>query len=377
MENEDENIMSEFEIFMKRYIEAETEQEEEEALLEALKIAEENNDMEKIVKCHLKLVYYNLFSGNNIHAMNQLLWVISNVTEDMIYNDGEIYYDLIWNSKYLTGLVKTLNYDKNMIKELFEWAENLYINGEENLKPIYGILIYYYCHGLDLGYDIEDIFNKWKETKNKNFDDCASCLKDTEINYFLRVKNYKKSFILANDFEKENISCEETPSLTYSKLLYPLADENQLKLADNYCKKAYNLCKNDLNLISGIIRVIAKLTKRNTEKTFEIYLRHLNFLEKIDQDYDLLELYFASYILFSKLNETTDQIVVPFTRNDEVHYTNDLIIHFRSKYQETAKDFDNRNENSYLTKYFKEKEDCYLNRSKNGFINKLFKNIKK
>ncbi|MDR2967305.1 MAG: hypothetical protein LBU74_05100 [Methanobacteriaceae archaeon] len=369
--------MSKFEIFMERYNEAETEQEEEEALLEALKIAEKNNDMEKIVKCHLKLVYYNLFSGNNVNAMNQLLWVISNVTEDMINNDWEIYYDLILKSKYITGLVRTLNYEKDMIKELFEWAENLYTNGKENLKPLHGVLIYYYCNGLDLGYDIEDIFNKWKETSNEYFDDCASCLKDTEINYFLRLKDYKKAFTLAEDFEKENISCEETPSLTYSKLLYPLTDENQLKLADKYCKKAYNLCKNDLNLISGIIRVIAYLATRNTEKAFEIYLRHLNFFDKIDQDYDLLELYFTSYILFSKLSKTTDQVVVPFTRNDEVHYTNELIIHFRNKYQETAESFDKRNGNSYLTKFFKEKEECYLNGSKNDFRKKLFKSIKK
>jgi hypothetical protein len=367
--------MSEFEKYMEKYMEAECEQEEEEALIEALKIAEKNNDMEKMVKCNLKLVYYKLFSGNNIDAMNLFFWVSSNVTGDMLYNDGEIYFDLILYSKFITNLVRTLSYEKSMIKEIFEWAENLYLTGEENLKPMYGVLIYYYCHGLDLGYDIENIFNKWRETNNENFDDCASCLKDTEINYFLRVKDYKEAFSLAEDFEKENISCEETPSLTYSKLLHPLTEENKLKLADDYCKKAYNLCKNDLNLISGIARVIAYLATRNTEKAFEIYLKHLNLLEKIDLEYDILELCFASYILFSKLNETSDQVVVPFTKNDEVHYTNDLIIHFRDKYQETAKEFDKRNGNNYLTKLFKEKEDCYLNDSKNGFIKKLFKNI--
>jgi len=352
--------MSEFEKYMDRYIEAETEIEEKKALIKALKIAEKNNNMGNMVKCHLKLAYNELFLGHKIEAMNHLFWSFRNITEEILYDD-EIYYDLIWNSKYITVLARLLYDDKEGIKEIFEWVKNLYETGGQELKPMYGILIDYYCHGLDLGYDMEDIFNKWKKVNNEYFDDCDACLKDSEIDYYLREKNYKKAFALAEDFDKEKLSCDESPSLTYAELLYPLLKENKFAKASKYCEKSYKLCKNNLNLIGGIIKIIEYLAIIDIEKAFEIYLEHIDLFNQIDSDYGMLEFCFASYILFIQLSKTSTQLIVPFDKKNEIYNTNVLINHFENKYQETVQKFDERNDNNYLSEYFKEKEDCYLN----------------
>lgn len=352
--------MSEFEKYIDEYFEAKTNIEEEKVLIKALEIAEKNKNMENIIRCHLKLCMTEVFLGHDVESMNHLFWSFENMTEEII-NESDIYYDLMWNSKYITALVTLLFYDKDAIKEIFEWIKGLYEANNEELKPIYGILIHYHYYGLDLGYDMEDIFNKWKKEDNEFFDDCDACLKDSEINYYLKEKNYEKAFSLAEDFDKEKISCEEVPALTYSNLLYPLVKESKFAKADKYYKEAYKLCKNDLNLISGIIKIIEYLSIVDVEKAFEIYVENINLFDQIETEYGLLELCFADYILFTGLSKKSAQVIIPFNKKTEYYNTNELASNFRNKYQEIVEKFDERNDNNYLSTYFKEKEDFYLN----------------
>lgn len=320
-------------------------------LREAIRIADENEDVQWAVELRLDLIYeLNLLSADaeEIAVFSKILDDYEN-HKDLINED-----DLLWKYKWIWSCTFDLpDIPMEQVKAVGEDYKNRILRNGYSLRTYY--------HRWSVEYTRMRQYELAKEYIDKmlaeKVDDqsCEACEVNFMLDYYLETGQFDEAYNRAQPLISKQLSCYEANLRAFLKLSYYAQKEGKTDIAAEMCAQAEELLagrEKDEYMILYLGLFIAYYMMTNPDRGWEYAERcigwslHTNQLKKYRFSCDMLEA-----LKFEKRPEVRLNLPeeFPLYHSDGIYSVNELHDYFYKQAESLAMRYDARNGNSGYT----------------------------
>lgn len=230
---------------------------------EAVRVADEQKDLDKAFEARFELVQAGVFGGAPEKSFVAFGWCASKCDEDpdrfpesrAVGGVFLMAVDLLWAYKWMTLQVPWYpQLSRAQIESTLDDMETRYAKHGLSLRPVY-MQRARAC--LEMGDDVERAkawFRKWQWAKLDAYADCRACEQNFEVEHHLDTGNPTLAMRAAEPLLSGELSCAEVPHITFGALLLPLYDQGETERAGKLATRGYEMIRDNPDHLSAVAR---------------------------------------------------------------------------------------------------------------------------
>lgn len=234
-------------------------------MFELAQLAESENEIDATAEWHENVIHYAA-------QLNRLDFELKSFHElRRLYASGPQYDHLresiLWYFKWVAErLPEHVDIPAELIRTTLDQMEQFYTQHHESLRPVYALRARaeaFMGHLCQAG----KYFDLWQTTPFGKSDDCEACELHGLVQYYLHADKPEDAINAAQPIVRGELQCEEVPAATFSRLLVPLLQKNEVELADGLQYAVVRQVRHSPKLISHMANhvVFLSLTGRAIE----------------------------------------------------------------------------------------------------------------
>jgi hypothetical protein len=208
-------------------------------LEEAVRLADEQNDVHKAFGLRNSLMTATVFGGSPEKTLPAFAWSLAQHDRDP---SSFPVHDLLWKYKWVTMCLPDFpQISRAQIDQLFDDMERRYRSENVSLRPVWATKVRV---ALDMGDPFDDYQERFALARRDRYADCAACETHTEVRIAVARRSPPDEVLaVARPLTSGQRACVEVPNGTWGMLLAPLLVKGDLATADDWHRRGVRACQ--------------------------------------------------------------------------------------------------------------------------------------
>lgn len=323
-------------------------------LVQAIQIADENEDVEWGYDLRMELINYEIDLAFSPESLPAFAWILQAYDENpTLFNED----DFLWQYKWMMSeLYDNPDVSREQIDGALADFEMRLVRNGYGKRAIYNEELSDALVQKDL-LAIEKALGRVNTAHRDDMSDCEACEMDAEVSAILLSEGYDKAYSKALPLLEKQFTCAHVPLRTSVNLAYEGWNfgrtEKAAKLAEQAEQEIYNK-ERDTSILLSAIKLSAYFSKTDPIKAKSWFER---FIPWTDGPEDRTMFQLAGLVQEAMQNFTdTDTFTLDLSethslnQNKQVYSAHEISDHYSRLAIRLAKRFDQRNGNDNFTK---------------------------
>lgn len=317
-------------------------------LKQAINIADANNDTDWGAELRLDLIREETYTSHCTESFPAFAWILNAHDNNPDLMDES---DFLWEYKWMaTSSRRNVNISRQQIEGIMEDLRQRMTRNGYTDRAYYTVRLYWH---LFLGETdkAHEYIKLRDETPRDRMSHCQACELDASVEMELIEGNIDKALAKAHDLITKKVTCGHMPFGTFCNLTYYLNKAKDAR-AEEYFKKAEEEMadmENDTSLLSDISLLMHYLIDNDKDKAWQYFEKYaqweINSEDAFSFDFALVAIRLLQEGGSKTLNMDPQ---IPYFNSSNTYNIKELYDYYYTKADNLAKQFDERNGNSYF-----------------------------
>jgi tetratricopeptide (TPR) repeat protein len=312
-------------------------------LIDLLTVAEENEYPYEQFVSRFELLHCATFLGEYELLFDHYFWCLDffENNEDQL---DEWVHEILWAFKWiLEHIIKFPHVDQETIQNLFKDFKELLENYQYSTRPYYQ-----FRHKASLlagdFEKAEEYYQLWINSPRDDMSDCPACELQSQMEYLFQTDQADEALQIAERLLNREVTCDEIPHLTYSKLLLPYLKLGETEDAQYFQSEGYFMIYQKPHMLVEASEHLLFFALTGPKAGRRIFDRHINLADADKNPYGQFCFYLSCLVWGKAMKK--NGLRVPFSLNE-----------MESVVLAIADDFDERNGNEHFMNTVRETLD--------------------